>query len=158
MTQRKCQDIYYNLLTSLNYKEMTAPIYLRELWYTESCDKFSDLSDVRRNIEEDVTAPTVARILAFQETKRDEARAAQTRFADREYHHQRLWRSLTFSNKLYYRFVDIPHEMLANIGLISPRYDGVRVALQIHKNRNDMRRSAEEAFKMKFAKAARNKP
>ena len=145
LLQAKCQTIYHNLLTSLTIKEVTPPIYLREWWQTERCDQFSNLSDVRRDVKEDVTPSSLERILAFQETIEDEARAAQTMTHYREWHRQRLWGSLTWSNKLYYWFYDTPHDTLAKIGLMSTPYGGYRAALRFYKNRVDMKRAAEEA-------------
>jgi len=152
MLQEKCQTIYHNLLRSLEIREVTAPIYLREWWQTEQCDKFFDLSTVRKNIEDDVTNSSLNRILTFQETIEDEARAAQTMTHYRDWHRKQLLKSFTWFNWGYYYLHDRTQDMLATLGLISLPYGGYRAALRIYKTRSDMKKAIDEAMKNKNSK------
>jgi hypothetical protein len=113
-TENKCQSIYWCLFDILEKerKESLSPAtYIREWEQTARCDHFTDLKDVRlairdhldNNLGENAVKHEVhSRILKFEETPQDVARALQTMSHYQEWHSKCLFGALNFNHKVYY--------------------------------------------------------
>lgn len=107
----ECQSVYYSLLVSM--KDVSAPCYLRTWMQTEPCDRFADLSDVRKDIERSMGPAAMRRVLDFEEDARDRSRAVSTAAYYRKAHTARLLESLPWPTRAYYRLIIAPLDATA---------------------------------------------
>jgi hypothetical protein len=91
----RCQSIFRNLLAAAKDKS-SACAYIRELAFTERCDKFYNLSDVRKSHAELVGEAAMERIVEYKETDEDKRRATQAVFHYSTWTTERLKAALTW--------------------------------------------------------------
>ncbi len=78
--QKECERLYYTLLT-LTRDRQRGCLFMRELMETKGCDTVFPLADLRTTLVTRVGADgdqdRIARIMAFDETPKDESVAVQ---------------------------------------------------------------------------------
>jgi hypothetical protein len=117
----KCQSIYWNLIQAQYYLRGTdvGPLMIVREWMieTERCDQFHNMADVRKNFERKLGDDSVGRILACEQTKKDEDKAAQAVMHLDSWHTTRLVEGLTIFNQAWYYSVFQWDKFLFAVGL-----------------------------------------
>ena len=131
----KCRSIFYNLVechSSQHSKDIMASAFIREFFETARCDDITDFSKLRADystfISDGVNNERLSRILSYQETKKDEKRAAQACLHYHKWHQANLLRSLDLRDWMYYHTVERVERGLAFFGLAGGGYAGLKAA------------------------------
>jgi hypothetical protein len=132
VTTQSCNSIYWNLIELLEPKNntITSSSFIRELWQTARCDSIAkDLSQHRKTIEESLGKDVVQRVLAYDETTKDQTKTNDVMYHYNYFTRKLLVEGLTPSSKLYYYTLHQPERFVGSItGLTA--FAGLGVWLQ----------------------------
>ena len=115
-----CQSIYRNLLqlTLQESKgEITASAFVSEVFQTQRCDHFKDLSDLRDRFSTFMGHETTERVLRCEQTERDEDHAYRAVIHYNHWLQQRLRECLTPWNWFKHNMFDRTERFWAFIGI-----------------------------------------
>lgn len=121
-TKKICISILLNLLELHRKDDRVINGFVRELFSTENCDKFFDLSSEREKYEKFIGKETLTRIINFEETERDNKISAQAVLHNYSTTSKKLERSLPFKELGIYYITNKGHNTLATIGIVSSIY------------------------------------
>ena len=130
LEREKCQSIYRNLLLAkavLQTQDASVQ-YLRE-WITQTarCDKFHDMSDVRRNYTNQIGQRAINRITDYEETKSDTKKVNQAVMHYATWHEKRLVSALSWPNWIHHHTIFRWERFLIALGVVSAIPAGYRV-------------------------------
>ena len=124
--KEQCHSIYWNLLEVIERRSDNdvAPFYLREFYQTNRCDQIGkDFSSMRSDLESYLTeagdAQTTSRILRFEETETDKAKATQAIMHYSYWHRRQLLSGLSWRHWGYYWTWYKAERMFAFIGILT---------------------------------------
>ena len=126
--EKKCHSIFKNLVKCQARNDIPASAFIREFFQTKRCDRFTDFSTFRKDIEmklsEDEDQQRLVRILRYKERDEDEKVAAQTCIHYGECHNKLLVQALSWPDWFQYQTLDRSERTLATLGIIGLHMEG----------------------------------
>ena len=122
----KCQNMYWNLL-KLQQKDIYAASYIRELFKTERCDSYSNLSELRKLYTDFLGPDLSTRVLEYKTNKLDEIKIAESINHYYYWSEKNIVNSLNLYNRFFYYTIEKSEQTLAALGIISTSYYGLRI-------------------------------
>lgn len=117
-----CNSILWNLLELHRKDDQVANGFLRELFNTQECDDFYNLSSEREKYKDYLGNESLSRILNFEETEKDKKISAQAILHNYSSTSKKLEQSLSIKNRFIYYITNKAQGTLATIGIISSMY------------------------------------
>ena len=127
----KCNSIYRTLLRHNKGGTIPATTYIREFFETARCDHVSNFAPQREEYTKmigNADVGSLARIMAYDGTAKDEEIAIQAVVHYAHWHKQHLVASLSWRSYLDYQIFQLGESTLATIGFVGGVYVGMRAA------------------------------
>jgi hypothetical protein len=100
-SEKKCQQIYKNVIYAMA-KYGKPSVFIRELFETNTCDNYQDLTEMRNAYHKKLGNDTLNRILSFEENTNDLRKAEYVHFHYYNWTLKTLYTAFDWKNKVWF--------------------------------------------------------